>query len=770
MMKAMSFRIIFSFAAIFVLLFFSAPAAHAEETEDNAVSAVIAQLEEIDSLQEMQDNRSVYDSAIEYDVYVAKMFSARLAAERAYNALSDEQKVLIDADLVKKLEDELSTSFYKPTVSVKVREDEYAYEVIFKNRIVYEIGHHVSTEMPCTIVLVDTRESGGSWTPDGLYEYGESNYEVTYCCDSVAPVVGGTHYKRINLEDSGYYSEYSAMHIRAIVQNSYPYISIEQMKANMKANGVSAEFIDSLTRGDIISAVQMAIWTYSNTDHDGVTAYTGTIEMTDNSVFRNPLHDYTNELWSWWDTKNSYGIFDEEAAYRVNNLVYYLCSLPGVKAEEDQIVISDVKITRAAHSRSIQEAYTIGMYVHINHGGGKEDDLTITVTSSSADENGERTITSVTTQEVTEETVYYLTVEAKPSDTVEVVVEGTQELAKGVYFYEPLGGRNASQCLVGMAGGETNVRAAMSFDFKKDIERGLRIYKTDGTQGLPISEITFNIYKVVPDEGEVLNPVPTNREIERFMTAENLVDSVTTDLTGYASIGLDEGMYLVEEVHNPEKVQEPVAPFYISVPTTDIVVDSNGHVTTHILNVVSVYPKNTPIEDSDNPPDLPTPPDNVTGSFSILKVDANDSDTLLEGARFRVYRAATKDDQDAVTVTCEGVDYAVVPVEIDGKALILTTDGNGTAVSPELTCGVYFIVETRPPAGYMGSKEAIAVAVHPGQQKPAIQTVTVTNEKGILLPETGGIGTAWFYIGGAVLVVAATVLLISKRRMRNSDL
>ena len=41
----------------------------------------------------------------------------------------------------------------------------------------------------------------------------------------------------------------------------------------------------------------------------------------------------------------------------------------------------------------------------------------------------------------------------------------------------------------------------------------------------------------------------------------------------------------------------------------------------------------------------------------------------------------------------------------------------------------------------------------------------IQNNKGSVLPSTGGIGTTIFYILGSLLVVGAGVILVTKRRM-----
>jgi LPXTG-motif cell wall-anchored protein len=109
-----------------------------------------------------------------------------------------------------------------------------------------------------------------------------------------------------------------------------------------------------------------------------------------------------------------------------------------------------------------------------------------------------------------------------------------------------------------------------------------------------------------------------------------------------------------------------------------------------------------------------------------------------------------------------------------------------------LGAGTYYITETASPDGYTILAAPIEVTI--GFQVPTVNStectwtytlgsdtssevasfkgnntneINIINESGKALPETGGIGTTIFYTVGSILVVAAVVLLITKRRMRN---
>ena len=108
------------------------------------VADVIAQLEAIDTLQQMQNKRATYtvsknwdasdpDIVAEhtaarngYETYIADMFAARLAAKQAYEALSDTEKAQVPAGLVSKLDDNLPTVYnFNKSSTIKRRFDEY---------------------------------------------------------------------------------------------------------------------------------------------------------------------------------------------------------------------------------------------------------------------------------------------------------------------------------------------------------------------------------------------------------------------------------------------------------------------------------------------------------------------------------------------------------------------------------------------------------------------------------------------------------------------
>ena len=97
----------------------------------------------------------------------------------------------------------------------------------------------------------------------------------------------------------------------------------------------------------------------------------------------------------------------------------------------------------------------------------------------------------------------------------------------------------------------------------------------------------------------------------------------------------------------------------------------------------------------------------------------------------------------------------------------MTTDENGEAKFEGLEDGTYELIEVVAPAGYNLLTAPVEATVSGSDTDTTTLSVskTIENNSGTVLPSTGGIGTTIFYVVGSILVVAAGVLLITKKRM-----
>ena len=327
----------------------------------------------------------------------------------------------------------------------------YNYMALFRKPVHgYEFSGHFmgEGEGPQTFVLLDTvAHNGTTWTPSGIYEHGNSNYEVVYCCDVETMIVDGTYYKRVNLEDSGYYNDEQAAKIRAILTSAYPYVSLETMKTALAEAGF--EYAEELTRNEIIAAVQTAIWACANTNGEPM-RYAKSYKVSNNLQWGYPMHDTSAE--SGLDVSGT-RVFKtyEEVGKRIDGLVDHLLALDPVEANADQIVITQLDIlnTKPAETRSSELDFVLN--VKLNHSGDDNDDVAIEIYVG---KDCVKTVDVVPGQEL-----YQIPVTAGEGAVVKAVVSGTQDLEQGVYFYEPEGGRKESQNLVGVAGGLTQIYA-----------------------------------------------------------------------------------------------------------------------------------------------------------------------------------------------------------------------------------------------------------------------------------------------------------------------
>ena len=153
----------------------------------------------------------------------------------------------------------------------------------------------------------------------------------------------------------------------------------------------------------------------------------------------------------------------------------------------------------------------------------------------------------------------------------------------------------------------------------------------------------------------------------------------------------------------------------------------------------------------------------TTFGFELAKV--NGSAEALAGVKF--------------TLTNSANEYYTVPSNansVDEDRFVSTksevvTDENGKVVFAGLAEGTYTLTETETLTGYNILTSPITVTIDANGTATFVgaegtgNVVTVVNNTGSALPSTGGIGTTMFYVIGAILVLGAGVLLVTRRRM-----
>ena len=194
------------------------------------------------------------------------------------------------------------------------------------------------------------------------------------------------------------------------------------------------------------------------------------------------------------------------------------------------------------------------------------------------------------------------------------------------------------------------------------------------------------------------------------------------------------------------------------------------------------------------PPTGFTPEDKVVVFTYQVEVDKVDDDgAALVGATFALYKQLPEkpaEDSDVVYITEK---------DKDGAEAYWTEVGTiaGTNLSEFVWAGVddgsYMLKETVTPTGYNSIDPiyftitathddnnadphltALDGGVFTAQQKEGnvftgVLHAEIENKPGAVLPETGGMGTTMFYVIGGVLVLAAVVLLVTKKRMASAE-
>ena len=476
-----------------------------------------------------------------------------------------------------------------------------------------------------------------------------------YCCDyevNILKTGDKIAYRRLTLENSGYYDEEAAKKIRAIAFNSYPVLSLEEMKTRMDKAGYTLN--ESVSEEQLLSGAQRAIWQYSNSDSvNNQAAYNFSLKIKDGyaDVIKAPEGKY----------KESGRQYYNEINENVQNVYDYLMSLNGKEASPGGIVLNGVQA--APLSAGTSGAVDVLLRFELKndrHGGitlDEKDVLTLTANNQifpcSEWKNEGNGTYSVMLQGVT------------AGENIDVAISGEQYLARDAYFYEPVSGRHAAQCFVGVAEGMTPVFARGSFKIDEKTER-LAYLSVKKTSNMP-GTYKFNVYNVKDDgaKGEIVKAVELTTTEEKPCVASEkillpagtyIVEEEDAIKAGYTLIVTVDGK---EHTVNSEKVENP------SVQVT-LQENSEAEVTVNFANCYEEIPS----------------------SFGFKKTDEHDAG--VKGAVFALFK-----DEDCTEPT----------------AYKQTSDSNGDVKFPLIPVGIYYMKETAAPYGYYLNKEVFKIEV-----------------------------------------------------------
>ena len=147
--------------------------------------------------------------------------------------------------------------------------------------------------------------------------------------------------------------------------------------------------------------------------------------------------------------------------------------------------------------------------------------------------------------------------------------------------------------------------------------------------------------------------------------------------------------------------------------------------------------------------------------------------------------ATTGTSYDSTTTTYKKISFSKTNITPGTTKKVTVISGEDGKIKLEgLKPGTYTIKETKAPTGYNldETEHVIKIDWNATDKKMELNTtdsdsaatftdntatasITIENKSGATLPSTGGIGTTIFYVIGAILVLGAGILLVTRRRM-----
>lgn len=311
--------------------------------------------------------------------------------------------------------------------------------------------------------------------------------------------------------------------------------------------------------------------------------------------------------------------------------------------------------------------------------------------------------------------------------------------------------------------------------------------------------LTANDYTVIADTDDTTGETSITIAIKNFInytTGDAIAVTYSATLNQDADLTPTGNINEVELVYsNNPNVDSTGKPGHPELPGDDDVVGTTPSIDTKTFSTAAKLIK---VDANDNTKTLTGAKFSISGTAlnvvlinkEIFEEDANGTYYMLKDGTYTTEAATelTADKYDSTTTLYSKITV----VDKDTVATDFQTEGyvdeNGELLIEGLNAGTYTITELVEPDGYNKLTAPITLVVTDHLNTTAktcawtatvdgesadiignVITFTVENSQGSVLPSTGGAGLVAIYVVGSILVLAAVVLLVSKKRMHNDD-
>ena len=164
-----------------------------------------------------------------------------------------------------------------------------------------------------------------------------------------------------------------------------------------------------------------------------------------------------------------------------------------------------------------------------------------------------------------------------------------------------------------------------------------------------------------------------------------------------------------------------------------------------------------------------------TFGVPVLKyTEVNGVRKILANAQFNLYKDSVDNEANKLKFTYDSTNEYYRYTKGESGNDTMTSNGTKAFTITGLEAGTYYLKETKAPNGYNALTSPIKIEIKQkddGKQQilmndREVTTVEVLNNKGDLLPSTGGMGTTLIYLIGGALVLGSGIVLANKKRAK----